>query len=368
MDEIIEKNNKESMPNELAEYNKIASIIEGAEPHERADIDAKLSVIAKIAKKVGADKEKQDKIAKERIRNLVLMGNDLDWLREQGVIVEGRPKTSTQRTSLSDIAPKKLQVWADELNDWPDEDLNQYIAKLMASETNDLTVKGAYREARRFRLDKMRKEVELEPYNLGNDVKLFNDDFRNVLPQLENGISPLVFTDPPYGKDFISLYGDLAELAVPLLSDGGSVMAYAGHYAMFSILNRMREHLRFWWLLAIKHTGGARRFQGKDVRIHWKPVVWFVKGTRGTNDFVDDLVVSTPPDKELQEWEQSTTEAEYYIKILSNPGDWIVDPMMGSGTTGVAALKLGRRFIGIEIDEQRFTVAHNRIGKWLNQG
>jgi DNA modification methylase len=43
------------------------------------------------------------------------------------------------------------------------------------------------------------------------------------------------------------------------------------------------------------------------------------------------------------------------------PGDLILDPFMGSGTTGVACMQLGRRFVGVEIDEKYFAIAERRI-------
>lgn len=49
------------------------------------------------------------------------------------------------------------------------------------------------------------------------------------------------------------------------------------------------------------------------------------------------------------------------IQLFTNPGDVIFDPFMGSGTTGVAALECGRRFIGAEMDEGYFDVALSRI-------
>ena len=53
---------------------------------------------------------------------------------------------------------------------------------------------------------------------------------------------------------------------------------------------------------------------------------------------------------------------DYFVKSLSNPGDMIFDPFMGSGSTGVSAQQLGRRFIGIEIDESYFDIAARRMG------
>jgi len=52
-----------------------------------------------------------------------------------------------------------------------------------------------------------------------------------------------------------------------------------------------------------------------------------------------------------------------HILSWSNPGDTVLDPFLGSGTTGVAAANTGRRFIGIEMDADYFTIAQARIQK-----
>jgi len=58
---------------------------------------------------------------------------------------------------------------------------------------------------------------------------------------------------------------------------------------------------------------------------------------------------------------------EYLIRTYSNEGDVILDNCMGSGTTGVACINTGRRFIGIEKDEKYFAVAKERIEKARNK-
>lgn len=50
-----------------------------------------------------------------------------------------------------------------------------------------------------------------------------------------------------------------------------------------------------------------------------------------------------------------------HIQSWSNAGDVVLDPFMGSGTTGIACAKLGRRFIGIELDEGYFNIANERL-------
>jgi len=63
---------------------------------------------------------------------------------------------------------------------------------------------------------------------------------------------------------------------------------------------------------------------------------------------------------------------EYFIKTYTNEGDTVLDNTMGSGTTGVAAVNLGRRFIGMEKEQKYFDIAKKRIteiaenSRWFN--
>ena len=52
---------------------------------------------------------------------------------------------------------------------------------------------------------------------------------------------------------------------------------------------------------------------------------------------------------------------EWLLKIHSNENDLILDPFMGSGTTGVACINTNRKFIGIELDENYFDIAKERL-------
>jgi site-specific DNA-methyltransferase (adenine-specific) len=58
---------------------------------------------------------------------------------------------------------------------------------------------------------------------------------------------------------------------------------------------------------------------------------------------------------------------EYLIKTYTNEGDTVLDPTMGSGSTGVACKNLGRKFIGIEMDAGYFEIAKARISSSRNE-
>jgi DNA modification methylase len=95
--------------------------------------------------------------------------------------------------------------------------------------------------------------------------------------------------------------------------------------------------------------------------------LWYIKGEKA-NDLVvsntiGDYIESTPSLKIEHEWQQSTVEAEYVIKNLTLENQTILDPMLGTGTTGIAALKLNRKFIGIEKNLETFEIARIRINK-----
>jgi hypothetical protein len=63
----------------------------------------------------------------------------------------------------------------------------------------------------------------------------------------------------------------------------------------------------------------------------WKPIIFLVKGSKPNivGDFIPDVIESKPPDKSLNDWVQSTVEAEYLISKLTVENQVVFDPMMG---------------------------------------
>jgi DNA modification methylase len=91
----------------------------------------------------------------------------------------------------------------------------------------------------------------------------------------------------------------------------------------------------------------------------------FVKGSRrNTTRMVRDSIRSEPGSKTTDHPSaQGLPEAEYCIERLTNKNSLVVDPYLGGGTTGVAAIRLGRRFVGLEIDRATARKAKARINR-----
>ena len=185
--------------------------------------------------------------------------------------------------------------------------------------------------------------------------KLFHGDFRDVAQQkIPDNSVDLIFTDPPYDKESLSIYADLAKMANRVLKDGGSLVTYISQYALPDILDQIRSNgndLHYWWEVCIALEGPFARHWQRQVVVKWKGLLWFVKGNRPQlPDYLSDLVFSQRADKILHSWQQGSAEADHVIKILTVENQTVLDPFLGAGTTAVSAIKHQRRFIGIDTD------------------
>ncbi|MCH8745785.1 MAG: site-specific DNA-methyltransferase, partial [Chloroflexi bacterium] len=100
----------------------------------------------------------------------------------------------------------------------------------------------------------------------------------------------------------------------------------------------------------------------RNVRNGWKPLLWYVKGDYNGGVVYD--VFQTPPDAEDKKdhhWGQSQGAFDEIIERFTFPGDTIADPFVGGGTTGIAALKQHRKFIGIDCDEEAIKTTRERL-------
>ena len=80
---------------------------------------------------------------------------------------------------------------------------------------------------------------------------------------------------------------------------------------------------------------------------------------------MNDTIVSTSgPEKDLHRWQQSLPSMQELVRRATKRGDFVCDPFIGSGTSGVAAISLDRRFLGCEINPSTAQIARDRMQRF----
>jgi hypothetical protein len=197
------------------------------------------------------------------------------------------------------------------------------------------------------------------------DSRIIAKDFRQGGSEIADDSISLVFTDAPYDrKAAADLFPALAEFGARVLKPGGSLFCYVGHIQLPLVFSAFGDKLRYWWTCACLHTDSAGTpMRELGIHVFWKPIVWYVKGTRGdaTQIIRDADQKRSQKEKSHHDWQQSVTEASYYISLLCPKTGVVCDPFLGSGTTALAAMQLGRQWIGFESDKATAKAATERI-------
>lgn len=195
-------------------------------------------------------------------------------------------------------------------------------------------------------------------------VKLYCGDAIELLPTLD-GID-CVIVDPPYGIGYQS--GREGELERSISGDEtteirDAIIATNYPKAVFATWRCIPPVRPRGVLVWAKNAGGMG-----DLSFPWKPdfeVIWIYgdgwSGHRGSGVLRASTVCSwnSGPAARCHPHEKPVDLLEQIVEKA--PGDVVCDPCCGSGTTGVACVRLGRQFIGIEREPRYFEIAVRRI-------
>ena len=217
-----------------------------------------------------------------------------------------------------------------------------------------------------FQEIKAEKKTYEKPVKI-KDCKLFVSDIQNNLWQVADESVDYVITDPPYSKEYVYLYGGLSLLASRVLKPGGSLIVMCGQSYLPEVINELCKSMTYQWCMAYLTPGGiSPSLWQKKTNTFWKPVLWFVKG-KYKGDVIGDVLKSPPNDndKKFHEWGQSLGGFMEILEKFTYPGQTILDPFLGGGTTGVAAVTMGRKFIGTDMEQKNIDVSRERIQEAL---
>lgn len=192
---------------------------------------------------------------------------------------------------------------------------------------------------------------------------VFVADVTGGVPEVESRSVDVIITDPLYGKDFLYLWEALAKLAKRVLKPGGQLYAMSGTKYAREVMNILSEHLKYRCLISdyMSMKGGVYLNRACHTIQHWKPVMWYQNGGK-LGKYLGDIIYSDRvPNNKMHEYQQNLLAFENMVKTHTEKGDLVYDPFVGSGTTGVACIKYGRKFIGSDIDPKNVRISEKRL-------
>ena len=216
------------------------------------------------------------------------------------------------------------------------------------------------------REEQQAREIVMAPVVVdasGPGWRLLSGDFRDRLMELPAGCVDLIITDPPYPNEFLPLYGDLSKVAQHLLTDDGICLVMTGQIHLDQVVGMMATHLNYGWTYCQPLPGANSRIMARQIMQSWKPWLAFTKNKwpSGRIEWHPDVLKASARSKDQYRWQQDATPAQMLAIELCPEGGTICDPFMGTGAYGAMTLKIGRQFIGVEIDAARFNTTKEKF-------
>ena len=234
-------------------------------------------------------------------------------------------------------------------------------------------------------------------------IKLIHGDCLEIMREMPDGSVDMILCDPPYGTtrnkwDAVIPFDALWANYWRVLKANGAVVLTAAQPFTSALVMSQPEAFKYQWVWQKEPSGNlnAKKMpmpEHEDVLVFCRgKAPYFPQGLRPTlrkRSASDNSRTENYGSQKRQAYEQTVTGyptsilpiakdrdrfhptqkpiklMEYLVLTYTNEGEIVLDNCMGSGTTGVACINTGRRFIGIEKDESYFNISHRRINSAL---
>ena len=234
-------------------------------------------------------------------------------------------------------------------------------------------------------------------------MNLMLGDCLERMKEIPDGSVDMVLTDPPYGTtdckwdtviDLVRMWEQLKRITKP---NGAIVMTASQPFTSALVMSNPKM-FKYCWVWDKRAAGNHGLAKHQPMKVHEDVVVFSQnthlylpimtkgksrkKGGYGLGNSIatgmkeisprlcDDYypksileITNAGRSGKVHPTQKPVALMEYLIRTYTHEGETVLDFTMGSGTTGVAAKNLGRKFIGIELDQGYFDIAVKRIGE-----
>lgn len=247
-----------------------------------------------------------------------------------------------------------------------------------------------------------------------NDVTLYHGDCLEMMKQIPDGSIDMILCDLPYGTtnckwDSVIPFEPLWEQYKRIIKDNGAIVLFGSEPFSTMLRGSNLEMFKYDWVwvknapvgfvnaklkpmnkheiisvfskgkTANRHPNNMPYFPqglkpyGKEVRngvkqgtdnTYWRPSMKSANGGGHIQQFTNYPTTVLHFDKvpkAVHPTQKPVALLEYLVKTYTNPGETVLDNCMGSGSTGVACVNTGRKFIGMELDPGYYEIASERI-------
>lgn len=229
--------------------------------------------------------------------------------------------------------------------------------------------------------------------------KLFNEDCNELMKRMPSQSVDLILTDPPYNisqystgnilrKGKIILNNDIADwdktIMKPveyvdafkrIIKPRGNIIIFAGYNQIGDWHKAFDSEFDTFQMFVWHKTNPAPKVYKTGfcnscefVIFLWnKGHIWNFSTQDQMHNFYECPICSYPERLKypFHPAQKPLKLIDHFIEVASNPGGVIFDPFMGVGTTGVSAVKKGRRFVGSELNFEYITAADQRIALYM---
>lgn len=348
----------------LSEINRedADTILSGKSDLTKSQVQEIGKVARNVTKEVEREfKEKEAELKKRHEQSLKEAKQKKDKLlleetqkKERQRLEEERRKEEELRRRQSIEAERRRQK--EEAERKEEEKRRLQLAKLKEEEKRK-------EEERRLQKRAAREKLANEgaKKSIGSQVDFRLGDFEEVFSDLPDGSVDCIITDPPYPKEYLDCWDKLGRFAKRVLKPNGFCIAYSGQMHLPEVFSRLGKSLDYYWTFAVYHEGQTQIVNGVNLICRWKPVLIYQNGKKKLDITIQDYFISESREKSGHDWQQSESGIAYLIDRFTMPGDVILDPFAGSGTTLVVAKAKQRIAKGAEIDKQHYDIAKTRL-------